>query len=590
MPEARQPRLSPSQQRLWFHQQLAPESNQYNVFRGYELRGPLDAAALGRALGALADRHVALRMRFPAEAGSPRVAVTPVPCLVDLPRAGLAPDGWEAEASAFARRWSSRPFDLGREEPMRAHLLGVASDLHVLLLCVHHIVIDGWSVPILDEELGRLYAAEAGGEPAGLPPLRADYLDYADWQRKRAGSPAAERVLGYWRERLAGVPELVTLPADRTRPRLQGTGGGQIATAMPKDVADLLASFAAGRRLTPYTVAYAAFAVLLGRYARADDLVLGVVVAGRSRPEFARTVGFFVGTLPVRMDLSGDPGFRTVLARAREALFDAYDNDLLPLDVLVDRLEPRRDPSYAPLVQVIFQMLVLPQAGEARWGEVRARVWGEELTAPATRFDLEVHLLDRAGGELSVEACFNADLFDEETVARLIDDYFRLLRALCENPDQPISRTCAAIGGGEAEVAVSIRDTHGVPLPLGVPGEAWLAGNRTGLLARIRADGTVEFLGGVGEELVVRGLRVPARLIEEALLADRSIAAAEVTAGDGGGLAARLRAVPGLPRPAAGELRARLRRRLPGFLVPGSFTWEGEPDAPVVFFVPGEPS
>ncbi|MEU7857114.1 condensation domain-containing protein [Nonomuraea sp. NPDC049141] len=573
MPEEHEPMPSPAQQRLWFLQQLAPDSPQYNVFRGYELRGRLDVAALRRALGALADRHVALRMRFPADGGVARATVSGCPFEVELPITDLTGEsGWESAATEFARLWSSQPFDLARDDLIRAHLLRATPELHVLLLCVHHIVIDGWSVPILDEELGRLYE----GRP--LVEQSADYLDYARWQWELAGSPSAERVLAYWRRRLAGAPELVTLPADRQRPRIQDFRGGQLVRPMPVEVIDTLRSFAAAHRVTPYTVAYAAFAVLLARYARTDDLVIGVVVAGRSRPEFAGTVGFFVGTLPVRMDLSGDPSFAAVLGAAREELFDAYDNDLLPFDVLVDRLALRRDPSYTPLVQVIFQMLVTRAYGsETRWGDVGARLWGRDVTQPATRFDLEVHLLDQADDDMVMEVCFNADLFDEETVAGLAGDYMRLLRALCGDPDRPVSEAYALLGGGEARVRVSVRDERGVSVPYGVPGEVWLDGTPTRLLGRVRAGGTLDVLGRTDAELVVRGCRVPAEPIEQALLDDPSIAAAEVSAGDGDELTARLTAVPGESRPTRGELRARLRRRLPGFLVPGSFVWNDEP-------------
>ncbi|MEU7746478.1 condensation domain-containing protein [Nonomuraea sp. NPDC049158] len=602
MPDEHEPMPSPAQQRLWFLQQLAPDSPQYNVFRGYELRGPLDVAALRRALGALADRHVALRMRFPADGGVARAVVSGTPFDVELPSTDLGSEptatdlgsaaatdlagepgweaaadlsgerGWEAAATEFARVWSARPFDLARDDLIRAHLLCVTPDLHVLLLCVHHIVIDGWSVPIIDEELGLLYA----GRPLGPPP--AGYLEYARWQQELAGSPAAERVLAYWRRRLAGAPELITLPADRPRPRIQDFRGGLLVKPVPVDVTATLRSFAAAHRVTPYTVAYAAFAVLLARYARASDLVIGVVVAGRSRPEFAGTVGFFVGTLPVRMDLSGDPSFLAVLGAAREALFDAYDNDLLPFDVLVDQLSLRRDPSYIPLLQVIFQMLVTPAYGtETRWGDLAARLWGRDVSQPATRFDLEVHLLDQAEDDMVMEVSFNADLFDEETVAGLADDYVRVLRLLCGDPDQPVSGAYALLGGGARQAQVSIRDEHGVSLPYGVPGEVWLDGTSTGLLGRMGAGGGLDVLGSTDGELVVRGCRVPGEVIERTLLDEPSVAAAEVSVGDDGELTARLTAVPGGTRPGRPELRARLRRRLPGFLVPGTFLWNDEP-------------
>jgi non-ribosomal peptide synthetase component F len=392
-------------------------------------------------------------------------------------------------------------------------------------------------------------------------------------------------VLGHWRAVLDGAPELISLPTDRPRPRVQRFHGREIVRPVPEDAARALRSFAAANRVTPYTVGYAAFAVLLARYTRCTDLVIGVVVAGRGRPEFAETVGFFAEILPVRVDLSGDPVFREVLGTVRDALFAAYENDLLPFDVLVDRLGVRRDLSYTPLVQVIFQMRHPPPLGtETRWGDLRVRLWGEDVTHPASRFDLEAYLSEGHDDGLALNVCYNTDLFEEASVARIADDYLAVLAALCAHPEHPISRVPLRPAGATARV--TIRDEHGVPLPPGVPGRLWLRATgsaeevATGLLARVRADGALDTLGVAGDELVVRGCRVPAGVIEAALLEDPAVAAAQVTTGEDGEPAARLTpAPPPAVRPSDDALCARLRRLLPAFLVPAAFTWTAPADA-----------
>lgn len=382
MRERRESLLSPAQQRLWFLEQLAPGSPQYNCFQAYELHGRLDAGALSRALGALADRHEALRMNFAAEAGSPTATLSEPPTTVRLERTDLETAGHggappEQAVTDLASRWSRRPFDLAHDPLMRAHLVRLQMDRHILMLCFHHIIIDGWSAPIIDEELGAVYAAQVTGSPAGLPPLKAGYTDYSRRQHERLRSPEAARHLAYWRERLAGAPPLLTLPADRPRPRVQRFDGADLRIPVPAEVAAGMGEVARGNRATPFMVAFTAFAVLLARYGRTDDIVVGVVEAGRSRPEFASTVGFFVQTLPIRLALPGDPSFLTVLAGTREALFGAYEHDLLSFDMLVERLGVERDLSYTPLVQVIFQLLYLPPIGSAtRWHDLDVLRWG----------------------------------------------------------------------------------------------------------------------------------------------------------------------------------------------------------------------
>ncbi|GAA2616711.1 condensation domain-containing protein [Actinomadura fulvescens] len=612
MRENRELPLSPAQQRLWFLEQLAPGGTQYNVFQAYELSGPLDADALRRALGALADRHDALRMTFPAEAGSPAVRLDEPPITFHLERTDLtkphtpqaqaqdvadtpetqdAADGADAaEQSAdaaeqslaeLASQWSQRPYDLARDRLMRAHLVRLSPDRHILMLGFHHIIIDGWSAPIIDEELSVLYAAEAAGHRAELPPLKSGYADYARWQNEKLRSPEAERHLAYWRERLSGAPPLATLPADRPRPPVQRFRGADFSVRLPDDVAASIGDLARANRATPFMVALTAFTVLLARYARADDVVVGVVEAGRSRPEFASTVGFFVQTLPIRLDLSGDPSFLDALAGTREALFGAYEHDLLSFDMLVDHLRLERDLSYTPLVQVIFQLLYLPPLGSTtRWHDLDVTRWGEGVTQKSTRFDLELHLMEDGSEGFGLEVCYNVDLFDHDTVRGVVDDYVSLLRAVCGAPGRSVSELTARVAGPQGRTRVSIRDDDGVPLPRGALGRLWLddAGIDTGHLARIRPDGTVEHHGPYESELRVRGCRVAARVIEDVLSSVPEVASARVRNDpSGSGLAAKLVPAPRSPEqalPSDAEMRRRLRKLLPAFLIPTSYEWE----------------
>ncbi|WP_131742160.1 condensation domain-containing protein [Actinomadura roseirufa] len=602
--------LSPTQQRVWFLEQLSPGGTQYNIFLGYELSGPLDRDALRRALGALADRHDALRMTFTSEDGIPAVRLAGTPTTVPLEYTDLAAagnggvpaghartedtrteDAPAADAptddaptddalTGFASRWSQRPFDLARDPLMRAHLVRLGPDRHLLMLSFHHIIIDGWSTMIVDVEIGVLYTAEVTGRPAGPPPSAAGYADYARWRNELSRSPETERHLAYWREKLAGAPPQVTLPADRPRPRVQRFRGADLFRSLPADVAAGVDELARANRATPFMVGLTALGVLLARYARTGDLVVGVAEAGRSRPEFVSTVGFFVQTLPVRMNVSGDPAFLTALADVRESLFGAYEHDLLSFDVIVDRLRLERDLSYTPLVQVLFHLLDLPPIGStARWHDLGMTRWGEGVTQGSTRFDLEIQLSANGGDLFGLLVSYNVDLFDQDTVQDFLETYVSLLRAVCADPRLPVSELTARVAGPPGETRVSVRDEDGVPLPRGALGRLWLddTGVDTGRLARLRADGTLEDHGPCEGELVVHGGRVPARVVEDALAADPAVASARVRDDpSGSGLVATLVPVPGRGLPRIAELRRRLRGRLPAFLIPGSFRWEHE--------------
>ncbi|MGH7581163.1 MAG: condensation domain-containing protein, partial [Gemmatimonadales bacterium] len=297
--------LSFAQQRLWFLDQLYPGRSTYNIARRIRIGGHLDLGALGRALDAIVARHEALRTSIVAVDGAPQqivvhAASVPLP-VMDL---GALPHR-DSEAQRLAVEEVRRPFDLARGPLFRAVLFRLASDEHLLVLTVHHIISDAWSLGVLFRELGALYRAFARGEPSPLPDLPIQYADYAAWQRRTLQGETLERELVYWRGQLEGLPPALELLTDRPRPEVQGTRGAKQSAFVPKPVSDGLKALSRREGATLFTTLLAAFHTLLGRYTGQDDIVVGSPIAGRTQAETEGLVGFFVNTLALRLDLSG---------------------------------------------------------------------------------------------------------------------------------------------------------------------------------------------------------------------------------------------------------------------------------------------
>ncbi len=436
--------LSPAQQRLWFLQQFDPWSTQYNVCLGYELRGPLDIAALRSSMTEVAARHDALRTSFPAERGRPRVRIEPPGEQVPLPCTDLsAGTDARSRAAEFAADQVARPFDLAAGAPMRAHLLRLDSTRHILLLTLHHIVVDAWSAQIILAELGALYSAHVRGVVDELPAPEAQYTDYAAWQRGLLRGEHLEREFAHWEERLAGAPAVLDLPTDRPRSAAGSSAGGELPVAVPPPVTARLHRLARDLRCTMFVTTLSAFMMLLARWTGAHDLVVAVPVAGRARPEFQSAVGFFVNTVPLRGDLSGDPTFRQVAGRIGAATLEAMEHDSVPFDMLVDRLGVPRDPTCNPLAQVGFQLLRTPhRAGSTRWHDVEVAEW-DGVRQQVTRLDLELHLLDTSAETLDTLLCYRTDLFDPGSAEHLAADYQALLAEVVADPDRPLSKLAA---------------------------------------------------------------------------------------------------------------------------------------------------
>jgi amino acid adenylation domain-containing protein/non-ribosomal peptide synthase protein (TIGR01720 family) len=430
--------LSFAQQRLWFLDQLEPGSAAYNLVQVLRLRGPLDEATLARALGEVVRRHEALRTVFPADEGRPvqRVlAPAPVPLArVDL-RALPAAER-EREARRAARAEGTRPFDLARGPLLRALLVRMDAGEAVGVLTVHHIVSDGWSGDLVSAELAALYDAFSRGAPSPLPEPALQYADYAAWQRAWLHGPALERQTAYWRDRLAGAPPLLELPTDRPRPPVAGTEAGTRPFALSAELSERLRALGRREGVTLFMTLLAAWQALLGRMGGADDVPVGTPVAGRGRVETEGVVGLFVNTLVLRGDLSGDPSFRALLARARDEALGAWAHQDVPFEKLVDEMGVERTLAHAPLFQV---MLVMQDArgGPLSLGPVRAEpVATEALTA---RFDLTLEVEDRPGA-LRGTLDYRADLFDGATAERILACLACLLEGAADDPDLPLSR------------------------------------------------------------------------------------------------------------------------------------------------------
>lgn len=434
--------LSHEQERLWFLEQLAPESAAYNSFRAMRIIGPLDAAALKRSLTTICERHEALRTVFPVVNGLPVQRTLPAKT-VDLPLRDLGADpgaGTQAERDAALTellvREVRRPFNLLHGPPLRALLVRLGVNDHVLLISVHHIVFDGWSAGILQRELMTLYDAFTVSEPASLPDLPIQYCDYAVWQREHDGDDERARHLAYWKDQFADGVRGLQLPTDRPRPAIQTFRGARRGALLPRRLLDQLKALARRERATLFMTLLTAFHVLLYRYTGDADHVVGVPVARRTRVATESLIGCFINTLPLRADLTGDPSFRELLARVRGRTLAAFAHPELPFEQLVAALDRDRDLSRTPLFQVMFQLRNMPETG------LRARslvVEELELDPGIARCDLTLEAREKPDG-LACTCEYNTDIFDVEIIERVLGHYQNLLEAIVADADARISR------------------------------------------------------------------------------------------------------------------------------------------------------
>ncbi len=421
--------LSFEQERLWFLEQLEPESSAYSEMGTVRLLGSLDRKALAGSLRAIAERHEILRTTFHAEDGIPVQVIAPQPSflLVEEDLGGLP-------AAELGRRLHERlrtPFDLSRGPLLRAVLYRLAAAEHALAVVVHHIVADGWSLGVFIRELAALYRSAVLGEPPSLPPLPLQYADFALWQRQRMAGAVLEEQLAYWRRRLAGAPPVLELPADRPRPALPSGRGGVRLFALPGGLAAALKALANRTGATPFMVLLAAFDALLYRSTGQRDLSLGTDVANRDRSELEPLIGFFVNQLVLRVELAGELTFSELIARVRRITLEAFAHQSVPFAKVVEALQPERDLAVTPLFQAMFALQNAPLETLALPGMTLEPL---EIAGDSAKFELVVVLAEREG-RLNGFVEYATDLFDGPTIERLLDRYRLLLEAMAAAPE-----------------------------------------------------------------------------------------------------------------------------------------------------------
>ncbi|MBN8468384.1 non-ribosomal peptide synthase/polyketide synthase [Corallococcus exiguus] len=444
--------LSFPQQRLWFLDQLDPGSASYNIPLALRLEGVLDLAALREALETLVRRHEVLRTTFRTVQGQPRQEISPEPRiplelheLSSLPEADRAP-----EVLRLVTEEAGRPFDLASGPLLRASLLRLGDQDHVLIFSMHHIVTDAWSMGVVAREVAALYEAALRHAPSPLPELPLQYADYAVWQRQWLQGDVLSAQLDGWRQRLAGAPAVLELPTDRPRPPVQTFRGARHSFRLPADVAERLGALGQQEKATPFMTLLAAFQVLLGRYSGQDDICVGSPIAGRRMARLEGLIGFFVNTLVLRSRLAPGATFRELVRQVRETTLDAYAHQDLPFEQLVEELRPERDLSTPPLFQVMFVVQNAPVSALRVPG---LKLQPLDVETSTSRFDLTLQFAESPEGWAgSLE--YNTDLFDAGTVARLATHFQVLLAAALTAPDTRLESLPLLTGAERQQVLV----------------------------------------------------------------------------------------------------------------------------------------
>ena len=433
--------LSFAQARLWFLDNLQPNSAFYNIPIVWRFNGQLNVAALQSSLNEIICRHEALRTNFVTQEDQPvQVIAATLSLQLEIVDLLHLPQGErEDDMQRLVTAEAVRPFDLEREPLIRATLFQVGSTEYVFLLTAHHIIFDGWSTGVFVQELTTLYTAFCTDKPLQkvleLPELPIQYADFAVWQRQWLEQEAFAQ-LSYWKQQLEGAPTLLELPTDRRRPAVQTNRGGHQQFILPLSLGEAIANLGKRAGATPFMTFFAAFVTLLYRYTGEKDIVVGTPVAGRNQPEIEGIIGLFVNTLVLRTDLSGNPSFEQLLIMVREVALQAYAHQDLPFEKLVDALQPARSLSHLPLFQVMFDLLNVP-IPSLDLPEITVSSF--PIETGTAKFDLALSI-ENTGSELITEWEYNSDLFDDSTIARMAKNFQTLVTGIVANPQQPISQ------------------------------------------------------------------------------------------------------------------------------------------------------
>ncbi|MEP0859278.1 amino acid adenylation domain-containing protein [Trichocoleus sp. DQ-U1] len=430
--------LSFSQARLWFVNQLQPGTLAYNIPIAVRLTGRLDVPVLVRSIHEIIRRHEILRTSFAVVEGEPVQAISGESCVtLNLPEVDLRqlPDAErQAQAQQFAIAEAQMPFDLAQPPLFRAKLLHLTAEESMLLLTLHHIVADGWSVKVFVRELTALYEAFSTGKPSPLAELPIQYVDYVDWQQRWFSGERLETHLNYWKQQLGGELPVLELPTDRARSPIQTFRGAQQTLVLPKALTEAIKMLGQQESVTLFMTLLAAFQTLLYRYSGQEDILVGSPIANRDRAELESLIGCFVNTLVLRTDLARNPSFKELLVRVRKVAIDAYVHQDLPFEKLVE-LQSSRDLSYNPIFQVMF-VLQNPSLSTVSLPELTLKT--SEVESGTAKFDLFLSMIDTEQG-LSGTLEYNTDLFNADTITRMLGHFQTLLEGIVADPEQCLS-------------------------------------------------------------------------------------------------------------------------------------------------------
>src|SRR6202158_5559227 len=448
-----------AQERLWFLDQLEPGTAAYNLVRAFRIIGPLNVNALTSAIGAVIERHESLRTIFESVDGEARqVVLSDVDVQVPILNLGDLPESErEREALRIASEEGKRPFDLTRGPLLRTVLLQVSRDQYILVLAMHHIITDGWSISILFRELAHCYEAYASGREPELPELPIQYVEYAQWQREYITGEVLAKQVQYWKNKLAGAQTILDLPTDRPRPTTHSWHGATEELIFESQVRAALKEFAQTEGATLFMVSMAAFQALLWRYTSQDSILVGTPTAARSQIEIENLVGFFVNTLVLRADFTPEMSFRDLVRQVRACALEAYAHQDVPFEKLVEELLPQRSMNTSPLFQVMFTFQNIPK----QVFEISGLKMKElEFETGIAKFDLAVEAFeDDEDGGFHCRFEYNTDLFEKQTILRELGHFRNLVNAVLKNPDEPVARIPLMDDGERAQTVVQWNNT-----------------------------------------------------------------------------------------------------------------------------------
>src|SRR6185369_5352211 len=442
--------LSYGQQRLWFLQQLEPESANYNIRVALRLRGLLNVEFLEQSLNEIVRRHETLRTTFSLIDGAPVqvIAATHMLSVALTDLSHLPETERQAKAQREATAEGQQPFNLSEGPLFRVRLLKLGSEEHVLLLTLHHIIGDGWSMGVLYKELSALYTSYASGAESPLAELPVQYADYAVWQRERLNEELLEEQVQYWREQLRGAPAVLELPTDRPRPIVPTYRGARQRVELSEELSRELKELSRGEGVTLFMTLLTAFQILLWRYTGQQDIVVGTPTAGRNRAEIEPLIGFFVNTLALRTEVSGQRTFRELLQSGKQVCLEAYAHQDLPFDRLVDELGLQRNLRQSPLVQVTFNLANREEEGLSLPGLKTGPLGNYEAAA---KFDLTLNVAE-SGKKLVLNFIYNPDLFEVATIARLSNYFQQVLNGIVADPAQSAHQLTVLSAGERGQV------------------------------------------------------------------------------------------------------------------------------------------